>query len=227
MNYDNNGTDGVISGNVQNDKTSVFAVFDGMGGEEKGEMASYIACTKMEEFQYNKKPDTALLTFCKNANNAICKFADENSVTTMGTTAAMVLFDRKKVYICNIGDSKVFKFSQGKLIQLSQDHLALVAKGMKAPLSQNLGIPESEMIISPYVTDLPYSDKDIYLICSDGLTDMVKQEEIGKVLSITKKEYAASVLLKKALENGGRDNTTIITLYLNKESKGLFSLFGK
>jgi len=228
MNYENDGTQNILHGSVSCNDRSVFAVFDGMGGEEMGEMAAYIAASKMEDLPADNKPDSALLSFCHTANGAICRYAEDNGIGTMGTTAAIVLPEKKKVYICNIGDSKIFRFSKCKLTQISKDHISLAIGGKKPPLSQNLGIPESELIISPYVADQPYCDGDMYLICSDGLTDMVQTEDIERMLSITARENAAKILLEKALENGGRDNITIILLSVRKVKKSfLATLFGR
>ena len=83
-------------------------------------------------------------------------------------------------------------------------------KGKKFPLTQYLGIPEVEMEICPYVREEELQHGDLYLICSDGLTDMVSEEEIYKILleskNVTEK---VKILRQRALENGGKDNISI------------------
>ena len=140
----------------------------------------------------------------------------------MGTTAAMLVFAEKEVVLCNIGDSKIFRLCDGTLEQISKDHVAVSAFGVKPPLSQNLGIPPNELVIDPYLARGPYNDGDIYLICSDGLTDMVSVDEITEVLVSKPIEEAITLLLDKALANGGKDNTTIILCKIERQSGWFF-----
>ena len=138
------------------------------------------------------------------------------------------MFLQRTRYLCNIGDSKAFHFDGEKLEQISVDHCAATFYGEKPPLSQNLGIPPAEMMIEPHYARGYYHAGDIYLLCSDGLTDMVSIEEIAKILTETAAggntdvSNAAEKLLQKALDNGGRDNITIILCRVKKRKLGLF-----
>lgn len=199
----------------------VFGIFDGMGGEECGEVASLIAARNAAGFTPGKNAVEALSQFCSRANREICRYADDHGVSSMGTTAAMLAFTHKAVVLCNIGDSKIFRLRQGKIEQISTDHLAFAAYGVKPPLSQNLGIPETEMLIDPYFAQGQYHPGDIYLICSDGLTDMVATQDICEILEEHPIQDAVTLLLDRALAAGGRDNTTIILCQLRR-SAGLF-----
>ena len=203
-------------------ETSVFGIFDGMGGEECGEIAAYIAAKNAAALEIRKDAVTPLLQFCQKANADICGYANENEISAMGTTAAMLAFTDSGVTLCNIGDSKVFRFCDGVLEKISKDHIAVAAFGVKPPLSQNLGIPPTELIIDPYLAQGAYNDGDVYLICSDGLTDMVTREEIVEVLASKPIEEACTELLKKSLSNGGRDNVTIILCKIERKSKCFF-----
>jgi len=202
---------------------SVFGIFDGMGGEECGEIASYIASKAATEIAIGKDATTDLSRFCHKANNDICDYATLHEVSAMGTTAAMLAFTEKEVALCNIGDSKIFRLCNGTLKQISMDHVAVAAFGVKPPLSQNLGIPPNELAIDPYLARGPYNDGDIYLICSDGLTDMVSVDEITEVLVSTPIENAITQLFEKALANGGKDNTTIILCKIERQSGWFFN----
>ena len=213
----NKGTDNIISGTILPLSKPLFAVFDGMGGEEQGEIAAYIAAEQMSKFKFQNDPHKSLLDYCMIANSEICNFAQENNIHSMGTTAAILMFDKKKAYVCNIGDSKIFSVSNGTLKQISVDHVCVSAFGKKPPLSQNLGIPENELIISPYTATFKYKPGDIFLICSDGLTDMMTPMEIENILLNTDKGTATEILLKTALKNGGKDNVTLILIYAVKE----------
>ena len=103
------------------------------------------------------------------------------------------------------------------------DHVAVAAFGVKPPLSQNLGIPPNELVIDPYLARGSYNDGDTYLICSDGLTDMVSVEDITEVLNSNPIEDAISTLLDKALADGGKDNTTIILCKIERQSGWFFN----
>lgn len=213
----NNGTDGILNGKVNPSATSIFAVFDGMGGEERGELAAYLSAKIMAEYSFESNIEKMLLEFCKRANAEICNYAENHGINSMGTTAAILVCSKKKIGLCNIGDSKVFRCTKGKLEQISKDHVSISPFLVKPPLTQNLGIPETELLIAPYIATGEYQAEDIYLICSDGLTDMVKVEDIQKILLDSKKEQAAENLLECALANGGRDNITLIVLFVKKK----------
>ncbi len=197
----------------------LFGVFDGMGGEECGEVASFIAAKTASEIKGDK---IDLLHFCKKANAEICDYAGENGITTMGTTAAMLAFTDNGIEACNIGDSKVFRLRNGRLAQISKDHVAVAAFGVKPPLSQYLGIEASEMIIEPYLCSCIYKKGDCYLICSDGVTDMLNNDEIASLLKGADLKVNAEKLLEKSLVNGGKDNITFILLCIEKVKRKWF-----
>ena len=210
---ENQGTENVIHGCCRIKKRLLLGVFDGLGGECRGEMAAYIASRKASRYAWDSKdPSDDLRSFCLEVNSEICRYAAENNISSMGTTAAMLLFDKKAIYLCNIGDSKIFQYSSGKLEQISVDHIGMAVFGHKPPLTQNLGIPECEIKIDPYIANGEYHVGDMFLICSDGLTDMVSNEEICETLKSGNPSNIAAELLGLALERGGIDNTTIIVI---------------
>ena len=211
-----------IIGCLTPNSSALLGVFDGMGGEEHGEIASLIASQCASKVSVGDNPTESLLQFCHDSNREICKYIDENDLFSMGTTAALLAFADKEIALCNIGDSKIFRFADRKLEQISVDHYSVAVYGHKPPLSQNLGIPETEMIIDPYVATGPYNDGDLYLICSDGLTDMVTANNISEILLKTEFSNAVNILLKNALENGGKDNITIILCRVEREKRKLF-----
>ncbi|HAG69002.1 MAG: protein phosphatase 2C domain-containing protein [Lachnospiraceae bacterium] len=213
-----------LHGGYKGGEPLLVGVFDGMGGEECGETASLLASETAAEVTDWRDPIESLLSLCEKANEKICRFARENSIESMGTTGAMLVFDDTGITLCNIGDSRIFRFASGELVQISVDHTAPYNFGGKPPLSQNLGIPPEEMRIEPYVAKGNYQDGDIYLISSDGLTDMVTESGIARILSENDLAGAEDKLLQTALENGGRDNVTIILCEVKKRK--LFGLFG-
>lgn len=199
-----------IKGKTNNNNTSTFGVFDGMGGEACGEVASRIVARTALEYKFKGYNKSNLINFFRLSNKRICDYALKNGAISMGTTAAIVVFGKKQIAVCNIGDTKIFCFSDGKLSQISKDHITVAPYGIKPPLMQYLGIPEDEMIIDPYLFKCDYKVGDIYLICSDGLTDAVKESEIRNVLDTACFADGTKILLDMALKRGGKDNITII-----------------
>jgi protein phosphatase len=214
-----------MTGSVNCDTPALFGVFDGMGGEEHGEVASLLAAEHAGAYAFGDDPPGEMLAFCRSANDRICEYAANNGIASMGTTAAMLLFFGKEITLCNIGDSKVFRFADHALEQISVDHYAAAVHGRKPPLSQNLGIPESDLLIEPYLARGDCNSGDVYLLCSDGLTDMVGQAEITRILDREALHHAADRLLEQALTNGGKDNITIILCKVEREKRRLFGSF--
>lgn len=208
------------SGCTTSKSSPLFGVFDGMGGEECGEIASWLAAKRAAELHPGRDVPASLFRFCKEANEEICRYADEHALSATGTTAAILVFGARKITLCNIGDSKIFRLSDGKLKQLSEDHLMPAPYGEKAPLSQNLGIPASELRIEPYVAQGGYAVGDLFLICSDGLTDMVTEKRIRRLSGRGSPEEITQALLQEALHNGGRDNVTVLCCRI--EGRSLF-----
>lgn len=208
-----------LTGTISSAQTTLFGVFDGMGGEERGEMASYLAARAASRTPLSEEPVVVLNAVCQNANRDICEFVSQNGLGTCGTTAAMLLLEPEHLTACNIGDSKIFHLTEQHLVQISEDHLSLAPAGVKAPLSQCLGIPPEELTLCPHYDTLDYGVGDKYLLCSDGLTDMVPLAEIEHILSVLPPEEAAQVLLQRALDYGGKDNITLLILQVEKPER--------
>lgn len=200
---------------------AVFAVFDGMGGECCGEVASYLAASEFHrcvlEEASRMRPEAFLTAACEQMNERICSEAENRGARGMGTTAAILLFQKNLVYACNLGDSPIFRVRDGVLSPVYEEHtnrLFLQEQGItkrKPALTQCLGIPRDEMIIQPYLVVNEMAEGDQYLICSDGLTDMVTQDEIRDILmEEISSEECINKLLDQVWERGARDNITII-----------------
>lgn len=226
------GTEGILTLRKKTNKPVCLAVFDGMGGESNGEEASHIAAetsaTRMRDIETDLEKDEVeefLKGHCLQANQRICEVAQEKGLSRMGSTAAMLYVWEKDIWMCNIGDSRVYQFTNGKLKQWSVDHTdaaylqAQNIQGRKPRLTQHLGILPDEMLIEPFVDHKQVEHNDIYLLCSDGLTDMVTEEEIEEILR-ENADLTAYVqqLLDMALDRGGRDNITIIICKTVKKS---------
>lgn len=216
MKRDEQNTPGVIGGREVTDKDCLFAVFDGVGGEEHGEEASRLAAVTAGEFDFSEG-GAALREFINQANRRIVAYTTENHLSSCSSTAAMLLFRKNQGWICNLGDSRIYMLQSGQLTQLSVDHVWPGYDSQKPPLSQCLGIPENELRLEPYIQKITPVENALYIICSDGLTDMLDEARITELAAKgeTLKD-AASALMDAALSAGGTDNTTILLLRLTR-----------
>lgn len=167
-----------INGVRNNSETSLFAVFDGMGGEERGEIAAFIAAQSAAGVKWSRDIVSDITGYCETTNREIYNYSRQNGFASMGTTAAILAFTRKNIMLCNVGDSKIFLLSEKHLKQISKDHVISIPFVKKPLLTQNLGMPPEEMSIEPYISMGEYHDGDRYLICSDGLTDMLEMDDM-------------------------------------------------
>lgn len=211
----------------------VLCICDGMGGEKYGEVASYIAVKKLISYKERysnliNRFDEHMNAYVQSANNAICTFIQENNGERSGSTMALLCIspEKKEAVASNVGDSKVFLFRKNELKKISEDHnqaQSLVNIGLitedearthkdKSKLTQHLGIFQDEMVLEPHITDNIILEKDdLFMICSDGLTDMLNYEEITAVLQdkLLLKEKCKK-LVEKSNEKGGEDNITVV-----------------
>ena len=194
------------------------AVFDGMGGEAYGEIASFAAAESMKtdvrKFRDYIVPEKRLLKeLCARLNNAIVSEQIQLDVEHIGTTMVMLCFSHRHVYVCNLGDSRAYRLRDGEFLQLSKDHVeeTETRPHKKAPLNQYLGIDPEEHVLDPYIAKGDLKSGDRYLLCSDGLTDMLTNIEIDAIMESTAEvERCVEKLVDAALEKGGRDNITVI-----------------
>ena len=209
------GNDGLpepVSGEIQLKGGILFGVFDGMGGEPRGDAAAYIAAKTAAQWEIHAD-EKGLRELCHTMNSEICNFARLNRLSTCGTTAAMLLADSGQMIGCNLGDSRIYLFREGCLTQLSEDHVLPVFTGKKSPLLQFLGIPEYEMVLEPGLFTQEFRPKDLFMICSDGLTDMMTEDAINTVFRDPAPiEEKAQFLLDGVLASGGKDNITFILI---------------
>ena len=213
---------------------NLFGVFDGMGGESHGETAAFLAASCAAELLPPKiiRKILPILPRARNVpkllerqigemNRRICEETRRTHSRRMGSTAAVLFFEGRRGWLCNLGDSPIFRFREGCLEQLSVNHTNEESlrqnhiTGRKPSLTQHLGIFPEEMILEPYIAPLEFKCGDFFLLCSDGLTDMVSRQEIGDILSrYSKPEEVARKLIDTAEENGGKDNITVITVMI-------------
>lgn len=227
---ENQGTEGVVGGFAALQKRPVLAVFDGMGGESCGEVASYLAADSFDGFYRQNKREIGnasgqfLEKCCKSMNQAVCTYSEEHRIRSMGATAAILAFGEDGIYSCNLGDSRIYQFAKGQFRQISTDHVFKIGLFGKAPLTQYVGMPEDGMSLEPSIARIDRNVGERYLICSDGLTDMLSDGEIADVLSRENSvTETVEILLERALKKGGRDNTTIVLCEIQeRDLRGIF-----
>jgi protein phosphatase len=214
---------------------------DGMGGYNAGEVASGIAISFIAsvletsffdplpgEIEGFERPSTSHC-FAKSiglANTAIYNASQSESIYAgMGTTLVMALFFDDRITVGHIGDSRLYRLRDGEFTTVTRDHSLLqeqIDHGMitveEARYAHNrnlvtraLGV-ESEVESEIHAYDVAVGD--IYLLCSDGLNDMVSDEEIQQTLQTSSDDldFAAERLVQMANENGGRDNISVIVV---------------
>ncbi len=208
-------------------KHGLYVVADGMGGYAGGDVASQLAVESIfdsfEKGDFHGKPNdkrprrgNELVWAIEEANRKVHEAAQATEeYEGMGTTLIAARFSPKKqrVFIGHVGDSRAYRLRQGTLVQLTRDH-TLGASGVSGPyashLSRALGIKDHVKV--DLVVDAPHAG-DIFLLCSDGLPKMVKDEQVKDVLTKSDDvEAAVKQLIEQANAAGGRDNTTVIVV---------------
>ncbi|MBR3437512.1 MAG: serine/threonine-protein phosphatase [Lachnospiraceae bacterium] len=199
-------------------KEICLAVFDGMGGESFGELASYAAADTLRKtvptLRDRLMPKGKYLdALCQRLNCEVVAKARELGTERMGSTLVLLSFRHRSLTVCNLGDSRAYRLRDGAFLQLTVDHVVKQTGGVrrKMPLTQHLGIDPEELLLEPYIAEGKLERGDQYLLSSDGLTDMLTDQEISEIMGrAASSEEAVRELIENALEKGGRDNVTAI-----------------
>lgn len=195
-----------------------FAVLDGMGGERFGDDASHAAAVQLAAEKYGlrellRPAEDLLAQAVERLNRAVVDEANTLATAHMGSTLAALYFDGKAAWSCNLGDSPVFLLRDGGLVQISKDHVSSRPTRGKPALTQHLGIDPEEMAVEPHLARQELQSGDVFLICSDGITDMVPRPRIQQLLTGAADPAAAvTALVDCAMEAGGRDNATALVI---------------
>lgn len=221
-----------LSGIFGTDK-AVFAVCDGMGGIDNGDVASLISVKALSGMNGDISDGTMgdkLKKCIADANESICA-AMKKSKNRMGSTLATIAINKDKMCVVNVGDSRVYSLRDGKLEQLTVDHTEtqfLVKSGLitldeaqihphRNRLTQHLGLFPDEILIEPYISDeIELTAGARYLICSDGLYGMIDEEKIKEILgSDSSSQSQCEEFIKASLDSGGKDNVTALVLHVD------------
>lgn len=217
-----------------------YALADGMGGHKAGEIASketlvYLCSCIKKMFQNESNLETQniskkLVSYIKNSNTRIYQLGKENiDFRGMGTTLCLTLFHEKFLIHGHVGDSRIYRFRNGCLEKITYDHTLLnqlietgklqayrkQGKRYKNVLTKAIGVFKT---VQPDIGISRVFPGDIYLMCSDGLTDFVTDEEISSILSTQKDlKLATKLLIDMAKQKKSNDNITAFLVRTGKK----------
>jgi len=209
-------------------------VADGMGGHASGEVASKMAVEIIQEVYSKERADQNVLDALKSAfevaNFSILqKSLEQDELNGMGTTATALVINDDQTFVGHMGDSRAYVFRDSSATQLTRDHSMvnrLVEEGVlsKEEASRH---PQRNVIYKALgvnrdadlelIGPLPVHPNDFFLLCSDGLTNLVTDEEMFKIIKKEKPQKACEKLVQLANKRGGDDNITVQILKVKKE----------
>jgi len=217
----------------ENEKYKLCILADGMGGYTGGEIASRLACVSAagyikENFDADKeqtKEDIieVIKKSMEYSNNVVYEKSKETEeLEQMGTTLEVCLIYNNRAYIGHIGDSRIYRIRQNIMRKLTTDHsyVQKLVKDGKITKEEAINHPKKNMLmkalgceeqIEPDVMVKGFNKEDILLICSDGLTNMISEQEIYNIIE-QDIQNGAQNLVNKAKELGGYDNITVIII---------------
>lgn len=215
---------------IVSEKLRLYGVADGMGGHKGGEVASTSARDDLLRELEGKTPSVAALSGAiEEVNRQIYHQQEhDDALTGMGTTLSVLWMSDNFVYIGHVGDSRVYLLRDGEFKQMTLDHSMveqLVREGvlteeeaqnhpMRNIITRAIGTDESVEV------DVVVEERrkgDLWLACSDGLHGLVDDRQMRDALRQYAPEKAADVLLKAALDAGGRDNVTLVIVHDGEE----------
>lgn len=210
---------------------SVYLVCDGMGGHNAGQIASELAAKQFLHAYYHLggAAQEAARHAILQAHHYIAEMASKiPSRYGMGTTLTALILKQDEGILAHVGDSRCYRLRAGVFEQLSRDHTLvarLVDQGIIPPeqaryhpqrnvIRQAVGVADPAEPLEPDIETFALQAGDLYLLCSDGLTDMVDDAEIEAILRDEPPTRAAWRLVDRALANGGRDNVTVVLVQI-------------
>jgi len=212
----------------------LFAIADGMGGAQAGEVASELAANAVQG--RGDEPgtgETRVVELIQDANRRVFERAHEDaSFAGMGTTLTLALVEDGKVSLGHVGDSRAYLLRAGKLEQITEDHslVAELTRAGKLSEEEAESHPQRSVITRALGTDpdvdvdaftVETQDGDIFLLCSDGLTAMVEDRAIEEILDKRRGNLkrAAQDLVKAANKSGGEDNITVLLFEIGQATE--------
>ncbi len=212
-------------------RAPLFAVADGMGGAQAGEVASRIAAGAFEQgVEGEGAAEGKLEEIAQEANREINKLAQEDSSRAgMGTTLTAAMLEDDEVALSHVGDSRAYVLRSGELQRLTKDHSLVEELRRQGRLTEEQAEehPQRSIItralgpepkVNVDTMTFPARDGDVFLLCSDGLTTMVSDDEIRDILVGSRSlRQAVNRLVEAANRGGGRDNITAVAFRVAEE----------
>ena len=217
--------------NIETQKGMIFIVADGMGGHRGGRTASSMAVMTIPEVYFSMRGATvaaSLQRAFQTANTRIYeKSLSDPACSGMGTTCVVLVLQETNAYIGHIGDSRVYRITRNKVIQLTNDHskvAEMVRRGIitreearthpeRSHLYRALGVrAETDIDV---IADIALTTSESFLLCSDGLYEYVDEQEMQSVVLAKKPQDACDHLVARANERGGRDNISVMIVTVN------------
>jgi protein phosphatase len=216
------------------DHPPLFAVADGMGGAQAGEVASEMAIEQfVQERETGEPAEQQLEQIALAANRKIWELAQSDTRHAgMGTTLTAAMLDGQYVAVGHVGDSRLYLYRDDKLERMTRDHSLVeefVRQGKLTPeqaekhpqrsvITRALG-PEGTVEVDTF--RIPARAGDVYLLCSDGLSGMVSDDDLAAILGEGQPlDQTAASLVEAANDNGGRDNITAVLFRLEDDGSG-------
>jgi serine/threonine protein phosphatase PrpC len=209
----------------------LFAIADGMGGARAGEVASGLAAAAVQTGEAGGNGKERVVALIQAANRSVYERSSSDAdVAGMGTTMTVALVEDGTVTFGHVGDSRAYVLRDGSLEQLTDDHslVAELVRGGKLSAEEAENHPQRSVITRALGTDpdvdvdtfaVDAHEGDVFVLCSDGLTDMIADDEIGEVLSAQRESLdgAAKELVRRANKAGGQDNITVVAFEMTEE----------
>jgi PPM family protein phosphatase len=211
----------------------LFAIADGMGGAQAGEVASRLAAAAVREGAPEALAgEERIFELIQEANRRVYDRSSTDPATSgMGTTMTVALVQGDRVAFGHVGDSRAYLIRDGEMEQLTEDHSLvneLLKSGKLSPEEAGMH-PQKAVITRAVGTDpdvdvdtfsVPTQTGDLFLLCSDGLTDVVAEEEILELVERNREDIdrALRSLVKEANRGGGEDNITVVAFEITDEA---------
>ncbi len=224
-------------------ESGLFVVADGMGGHASGEIASAIAVEAVQDVLLGEiNPDETRLDRARmdqeeeirerlryamnQASVSIRQAAMANPAHTgMGTTLAVLLIENNAAHLGHVGDSRIYLFREDRLHRLTRDHTVVQQEIDAGTLTPELAriVPHKNILtqsvgyhgpVEPDTSTRPVDPGDIFILCSDGLTDPLNDEALAEICRNHAPEDLAEVLVQKAIEHGTEDNVTVVAVQI-------------
>ena len=224
-------------------EAGLFVVADGMGGHASGEIASAIAVesvqgvllgainpdeTRLDRSSMDQEEEIReRLRYAMNqASISIRQTAMANPIHAgMGTTLAVLLIEDDEAHLGHVGDSRIYLFRDEKLHRLTRDHTVVQQEIDAGTLTPELAriVPHKNILtqsvgyhgpVEPDTSTRPIDEGDVFILCSDGLTDPLSDAELTEICAQHDPEDLAEVLVQKAIEHGTEDNVTVVVVYV-------------